>query len=461
MENQALKNLFRGEVATALDDAALQAYLDDQLIMDVAELVEEFPEEGKRILSLLSIQRAVSVFKILDFPLQEDLIEELPEKRVSEIINDLPPDDRTALLEDLPGNVVKTLLKLLNQEELKLSLKLLGYPEDSVGRRMTPDYLDVKEEWTVGQGLEHIRKYGKDSETIDVVYVIDKNGHLVDDLRIREFLLVDPEIKISDLTDGRYTSLKVTDTQEEAVVIFRKENRVALPVINESRTLLGIVTIDDILSVANEEYTEDLQMLGGNEALEEPYLDINLFKLFRKRGGVLVILFIGEMLTATAMQHYQNTGIFLSFADLILFIPLILSCGGNSGSQATTLIVQAIALGEITFNDWWKVVKREFFSGLLLGLLLGVIGFLRITAWQLFNIYDYGPHWILMASTIFFALIGVIIWGSLMGSMLPIILKKCGIDPATASAPFVATVVDVTGIIIYVSVAMIVLQGVL
>lgn len=461
MENQALKELFQGEVLTALDDAALQTYLDDQLIMDVAELIEEFPELGKRILTILSIQRAVSVFKILEFPLQEDLIEELSTERVKEIINDLPPDDRTGLLEDLPGNVVKDLLKLLNQEELKISLKLLGYPEDSVGRRMTPDYLDVKEEWTVKEGLEHIRHYGKDSETIDVVYVINKEGKLVDDLRIREFLLVDPDEKIADLTDGRYTSLKVTDTQEEAITIFRKENRVALPVINENKTLLGIVTIDDILSVANEEYTEDLQMMGGNEALEEPYLDINLFKLFRKRGGVLLILFIGEMLTATAMQHYQDAGIFLNFADLILFIPLILSCGGNSGSQATTLIVQAIALGEVTIKDWWKIIRREFFSGLLLGVLLGAIGFLRITTWQVFDIYNYGPHWILMASTIFFALIGVILWGSLMGSMLPIILKKLGLDPATSSAPFVATIVDVTGIIIYVSVAMIVLQHVL
>ena len=460
MENKALKDLFQGEVAT-LDDAALQSLLDDQLIMDVAELVEEYPEQDVRILNHLSIQRAVSVFKILDFPLQEKLIEKLPRQKTGEIINELPPDDRTSLLEELPGSIVKELLKLLRFDELKVTLRLLGYPEDSVGRRMTPDYLDVKEEWTVQQGLDHIRNNGKDSETIDVVYVIDKQGKLVDDLRIREFLLVDPSVKISDLTDGRYTSLRVTDTQEEAVVVFRKENRVALPVINENNVLLGIVTIDDMLWVANEEYTEDLQKMGGTEALEEPYLDINLFKLFRKRGGVLVILFIGEMLTATAMQHYQDAGIFFKFADLILFIPLILSCGGNSGSQATTLIVQAIALGEITIKDWWQIVKREVISGLLLGTLLGAIGFIRISIWQLSGIYDYGAHWLLMAFTIFFSLIGVILWGSLMGSMLPIILKRCNFDPATSSAPFVATIVDVTGIIIYCTVAALVLQSVI
>ncbi len=460
MENQALKEQFQGEVAT-LDDAALQALLDDQLIMDVAELIEEYPEEDVNIINHLSIQRAVSVFKILDFSLQEKLIEKLPRNKVGQIINELPPDDRTSLFEELPGNIVKELLKLLSFDELKVTLRLLGYPEDSVGRRMTPDYLDVKEEWTVQEGLDHIRAFGKDSETIDVVYVIDKNGKLVDDLRIREFLLVDPDVKITDLTDGRYTSLSVTDTQEEALVIFRKENRVALPVIDEHHTLLGIVTIDDMLDVANEEYTEDLQKMGGSEVLDEPYLDINLFKLFRKRGGVLVILFIGEMLTATAMQHYQDAGIFINFADLILFIPLILSCGGNSGSQATTLIVQAIALGEVTLKDWWQIMKREFISGLLLGTLLGVIGFVRISIWQLAGIYDYGPHWILMAFTIFFALIGVILWGSMMGSMLPIVLKKFKIDPATSSAPFVATIVDVTGIIIYLSVAIIVLGNLL
>ncbi len=460
MENQALKEQYQGEVAT-LGDTALQELLDDQLIMDVAELIEAYPEEDVRIITHLSIQRAVSVFKILDLQDQQRLIERLPRKKVGDIINDMPPDDRTALFEELPGNLVKELLKLLRFDELKVTLKLLGYPEDSVGRLMTPDYLDVKEEWTVQEGLDHIRHFGKDSETIDVVYVINKEGKLVDDLRIREFLLVDPEIKIKDLTDGRYTSLSVTDTQEEALAIFRKENRVALPVIDEHHTLLGIVTIDDMLSVANEEYTEDIQKMGGTEALEEPYLDINLFKLFRKRGGVLVVLFIGEMLTATAMQHYQDSGIFTKFADLILFIPLILSCGGNSGSQATTLIVQSIALGEITIKDWWRIMRREFVSGTMLGAFLGAIGFIRITIWQLAGIYDYGPHWQLMAFTIFFALIGVILWGSLMGSMSPIVLKKVGIDPATSSAPFVATVVDVTGIIIYCTVAIIILRNVL
>lgn len=460
MENEALKDLFQTDIAV-MDSKELHGLLDDQLIIDVAELMEEYPEQEAFIISSLSIQRAVSVFKILDFPIQERLIKSLPVAKVRDIINELPPDDRTAFLGELPGHLVKDLLKLLRPDELKITLSLLGYPEDSVGRLMTPDYIDIEPGWTVQQALVHIRENGRDSETIDVIYVVDENGKLLDDLRIREFLLVDPQTKINELVDGRFTSLKVTESQEEAITVFRKENRVALPVTDDEDTLLGIVTFDDVMWVANEEYTEDIQKIGGTEALEEPYLEINLFKLIRKRGGVLIVLFISEMLTATAMQYYQDSGIFIKFADLILFIPLILSCGGNSGSQASTLIIQAMALGEVTLKDWWRVMRREIQSGFLLGLLLGVIGFIRISLWQELHIYNYGPHWMLMAVTIFFALIGVILWGSFMGSMLPLILKRVRIDPATSSAPFVATMVDVTGIIIYCSVAGIVLSSIL
>lgn len=460
MENEALKDLFQADVAV-MDPKELQGLLNDQLIVDVAELIEEYPEQEDFIISSLSIQRAVSVFKILDFPVQERLIKSLPRDEVRQIINELPPDDRTAFLSELPGNIVKDLLKLLRPEELKITLSLLGYPENSVGRLMTPDYIDIEPEWTIQQALDHIRENGKDSETIDVIYVVDESGKLLDDLRIREFLLVSPDTKISEIVDGRFTSLKVTESQEEAINVFRKENRVALPVTDDQDTLLGIVTFDDVMWVANEEYTEDIQKIGGTEALEEPYLDIKLFRLLRKRGSVLIVLFISEMLTATAMQYYQDSGIFIKFADLILFIPLILSCGGNSGSQASTLIIRAMALGEVTLKDWWRVMRREIQSGFLLGLLLGIIGFIRISLWQVLHIYNYGAHWMLMATTIFFALIGVILWGSFMGSMLPLILKKIRIDPATSSAPFVATMVDVTGIIIYCSVAGIVLQSIL
>lgn len=460
MENDTLREQFLHYVEAG-DQAGLQTLLDDQLILDDAGLIEEFPEYEGLIISGLSINRAVSAFKILDFPTQERLLKSLPSAKVAELINELPPDDRTALLSDLPSGVVKELIRLLTPEERKVTLSLLGYPEDSVGRLMTPDYIDVEPGWSVSRVLDYIRAHGKDSETIDVIYVVDEQGRLLDDIRIREFLLVSPDKKVSDLMDGRVTVLNVNDRQEDAVNIFRKENRVALPVSDNNDTLLGIVTIDDILWIANEEYTEDIQKIGGTEALEEPYLDISLVRLVRKRAGWLVVLFLSEMLTASAMQHYQDTGIFIKFVDLILFIPLIMSSGGNSGSQASTLIIQAMALGEITLADWWRVMRRELMSGFLLGLILGSIGFVRVSLWQALHIYNYGPHWLLMAITIFFALIGIITWGSIIGSMLPIVLKKLKQDPATSSAPFVATLVDVTGIVIYCTVAGIVLHSLL
>ncbi|GAA4319496.1 magnesium transporter [Compostibacter hankyongensis] len=460
MENEMLTEIFL-PLAEEGSSAGLQELLDEQLIMDIAELIDEYPQYENLIISNLSVKRAVSAFKILDFPTQERIIKSLPGHKVAELINELPPDDRTALLSELPSPVVKELLKLMNAEERKIALSLLGYPEDSVGRLMTPDYLDVEPGWTVRQVLDHIREHGKDSETIDVIYIVDEYGKLMDDIRIREILLVDPATQISALMDGRFTAFSVSDSQEEAINVFRKENRVALPVTDEQDILLGIVTIDDVLWLANEEYTEDIQKIGGTEALDEPYLDIALSRLVRKRASVLIILFLSEMLTTTAMQHYQETGIFLSVADLILFIPLIMSSGGNSGSQASTLIIQAMALGEVGLADWWRVMRRELISGLLLGMGLGAIGFIRVLLWQELHIHDYGPHWILMGLTIFFSLIGVILWGSLIGSMLPIVLKKFKADPATSSAPFVATLVDVVGIVIYCSIAAMIMRGML
>jgi magnesium transporter len=323
---------------------------------------------------------------------------------------------------------------------------------------MTPDYIAVKKTWDVTRVLSHIRRYGKNSETIDVIYVIDETGQLLDDIRIREILLVKPETKVSDLMDGRLIALSASDPQEEAINIFRMNNRTALPVVDNENILLGIVTVDDILWIANEEYTEDIQKIGGTEALDEPYLDINLFRLVKKRVGWLIILFLGEMLTATAMGFFEKA--IEKAVVLALFIPLIISSGGNSGSQASTLIIQAMALGEVTVADWWRVMRRELMSGLMLGLTLGMIGFMRIYIWTMFSPI-YGPHWILVGLTVGCALVGVVLWGSLAGSMLPLILKKLGADPATSSAPFVATLVDVTGLIIYFTIAVILMRGTL
>jgi magnesium transporter len=440
------------------DTTQLQEYLNDLNISDVEELIDELPEYGPKFIEILSINRAVNVFRILDFPTQERIIKKLSGQKVSEIINELPPDDRTALFSELHGDAVKTLILHLSPADRKEALVLLGYEEDSVGRLMTPDYIAVKKSWDVNRVLSHIRKYGKNSETIDVIYVIGENGILLDDIRIREILLVDPETKISTLMDGRLISLDANDPQEEAINIFRMNNRTALPVVDAENILLGIVTVDDILWIANEEYTEDIQKIGGTEALDEPYLDINLFRLVKKRVGWLIVLFLGEMLTATAMGYFgDEIGMVVALA---FFLPLIISSGGNSGSQASTLIIQAMALGEVTVADWWRVMRRELLSGLMLGVILGIIGFLRITIWSEFSTV-YGPHWLLIAFTVGFSLIGVVLWGSLSGSMLPLLLKKLGADPATSSAPFVATLVDVTGLIIYFSIASIIMHDIL
>ncbi len=441
------------------NDKALKQYLDQLNISDVEQLIDELPQYAAKFIETLSINRAVNVFRILDFPTQERIIKKLSGNKLNQIIKDLPPDDRTALFSELKGDVVKKMITLLPPQERNESLTLLGYNEYSIGRLMTPDYIAVKPEWSIARVLAHIRRYGKNSETIDVVYVIDKEGVLLDDIRIREVLLADPEAIIGELTDRRFIALKANDPQEDAINIFRMNNRVALPVVDENNILLGIVTVDDILWIANEEYTEDMHKIGGTEALDEPYLDTSIFNLVKKRVGWLAILMVGEMLTATAMGFFE--GQIHKATVLALFIPLIISCGGNSGSQASTLIIQAMALGEVTIKDWWRVMNREITSGFLLGLCLGVIGFLRIFVWHVAAPNVYGEHWILIAATISVSLIFVVLWGSLSGSMLPILLKKLGADPATSSAPFVATLVDVTGLIIYFSFAVLFLKGVL
>ncbi|MBP3943927.1 magnesium transporter [Sphingobacteriaceae bacterium WQ 2009] len=446
------------QVIESGDQAALKDYLDDLNISDVEALIDELPEYGPIFLETLSINRAVNVFRILDFPTQERIFKKLSGQKIREIINEMPPDDRTAFLGELKGDVVKQLIILLPPEDRKAALSLLGYPEDSVGRLMTPDYITVKAHWDIVRILAHIRRYGKNSETIDVLYVIDEEGKLIDDIRIRDILLADPITEVGNLIDNRVISLNANDPQEEAVNIFRMNNRVALPVVDEQGIMLGIVTVDDILWVANEEYTEDMQRIGGTEALDEPYLDVSIWHLVKKRAGWLIVLFLGQLLTATVIEHFEHQ--LATAIMLFALMPLIMSSGGNSGSQASTLIIQAMALGEVNLNDWWRVMKREILSGLFLGLILGALGFLRIMTWQSFtNVY--GEYWYLVGAVVSLSLIGVVLWGSLMGSMLPFILRRLGADPASSSAPFVSTLVDVTGLIIYFTFATLILSGVL
>lgn len=430
----------------------LGEYLDTLNISDVEEIIDEIPKDGALIINSMSLHRAVNAFRILDIPTQERIIKKLPQKRMIELINNLPIDDTTSLLAELKDkDLGRKLISLLSPEGKSEVATLLSYPEDSVGRLMTTDYLAINKDLTVEQALQYIRVHGDNSETIDVIYILDDAGVLLDDLRIRTLLVVDPSTKISDLMDDRLISLNADDHQEDAIQVFKMNARVALPVIDENRKLLGIVTIDDILWVADEEYMEDMQRFGGTEALDEPYLDLPIFKLIKKRAGWLIVLFIGELFTASVMQYYEAQ--LAKVIVLTTFLPLMIASGGNSGSQASTLIIQAMAMGEIKIADWIKVFKREIFSGLGLGIILGAIGFLRIFIWHFISPQLYGDIWAYVAATVSLSLVGIVMWGSLVGSMLPFIMKRLGADPATSSAPFVATIVDVTGLILYLSIA--------
>lgn len=443
------------------DEAALQELLNSQNISEIAALIDEYPDYTSQVMSTLAVHRAASVFKILDINAQKHIVKELHSSRTAALLNELPADDRTDFLEELPKKVIRDLIKLLDPEERKITLSLLGYPEDSVGRLMTPEYVYLSIHNTVAEAFEIIRKVGTHMETIDVVYVVNENGELIDDIRIKDLILAEPHAQLGQITDDRVIALNVHDDQEHASQVFKMNNRVALPVTDDYNILLGIVTIDDILWVADEEYSEDMQKIGGTEALNEPYLNISFPKLIQKRVGWLVILFFSEMLTSSAMQFFAKeleAAIMLSF-----FVPLIMSSGGNSGSQASTLIIQAMTVGEVRLSDWWRVMRREILSGLTLGGILGFIGFVRIAFWHYMMAHGimqdvYGEHWIELGFAVGFTLVGVVLWGTFSGSMLPMVLKKLGADPAVSSAPFVSTLVDVTGLIIYFSVAYIFLH---
>lgn len=431
----------------------LKEVLIDWTPIDIADLFLALPENEQAIFfRLLPRDLAADVFEYFDVDTQLSLIQLLGKEDVAAVLNEMADDDRTALFEEVPPNVVKQMLTYLSPEQRKISQQLLGYPENSIGRLITPDYIAANQNWTVQETLNYIRMYGKNSETLNVVYIVNEKGILLDDISIRDFLLSPLEDKINDLMDFNFVALKVNDDQETAVEVFKKYDRIALPVTDSSGVLVGIITVDDVLDIAEEEATEDIQKIAAVEALDEPYPDISIFNMIKKRAGWLSVLFVGEMLTASAMSHYE--GEIQRAVQLALFIPLIISSGGNSGSQAATLVIRSLALREISLKDWFFVFKREIFTGLVLGIILALLGLLRISIWQAAShIYE---HWVRLGLTVSISLVGVVLWGTLMGSMLPLIIKKLGFDPATSSAPFVATLVDVTGLIIYFSIAMVI-----
>lgn len=449
-----LGNLLRpavDELIEARDFAQLRELFAEWPPADVADVIADVPEKEKvAVFRVMPQAQAAEVFEYLSADQQQELLHAMGHEQAARILDEMAADDRTALLEEMPAEAVRGIVANLSPEERRVAQILLGYPEGSVGRLMTPDFVAIRPEMTVGQVLQHIRERGQDSETLNVLYVVDAAGQLVDDQRIREFLLRPLETPVSEMMKDVFVSLKVTDPQESAVEVFRRYDRTVLPVTDGAGKLVGVVTVDDVLDVAEQAATEDQQKFGGMAALETSYMDSTFWHLARKRGPWLALLFVGQTFTASAMGAYEEE--IKQAVILSIFVPMIISSGGNSGSQAATLIIRAMALGEVTLRDWWAVARREVLSGLVLGAGLGALGFGRVALWAwLFGAYQ--PHWLPLAITVAASLLGVVLWGTISGSMLPFFLRLIGADPATSSAPFVATLVDVTGLIIFFSAA--------
>ncbi len=442
---------------------------DDDYAAEVSKILETLPHDyAVHTFLALPEDVEIKIFPHLNHVLQRDVTEDMPRPQISNLLNALTSNDRVSFFDELDGIEVTEYLNLLDDKNRLATYDLLGYPEKSVARLINTKFTTVRKEWTIGQAREHIRRFYTDTPAANVIFVVDNDGKLIDEIPIRRLVLNEGSKTIADIMDGFYVKLDIQDSIDNAIQKFKEYDRVAIPVTNSNNIVMGVVTIDDVMDVAEEKDTKDMQQFGGLESLDLPYVKTPFFTLIRKRAVWLIILFLSEMLTATAMGHFQDE---LDAAIVLsLFVPLIISSGGNSGSQAATLIIRAMALNEFTTRKWWYVMRREIMSGLTLGLILGVIGFIRIAIWQQLHWSNYGikgawgapgtgNYWYLTALTVSLSLVGIVLWGTLSGSMIPMILKRLGLDPATSSAPFVATLVDVTGLIIYFSFAAIILRG--
>ncbi|MCF8448399.1 MAG: magnesium transporter [Taibaiella sp.] len=443
------ENILEGDLSGLLLHSA-----DEDFPAEVARLLQSFTNE-ETINTFLSLPEELQVrtFSYFDHVIQLGIMEELPKPQISNILNNLESNERVAFFDTLDGVEVTEYLNLLNDKNRLATYDLLGYPEKSVARLINTQFTTVRKEWTLGQAVEHIRRFYTDTPAANVIFVVDNNGKLVDDLAIRKLILNEQTKKIEDIMDGFYVKLDIQDSIEDAIQKFKEYDRVAIPVTNSNNVVMGVVTIDDVIDEAEEKDTKDMQQFGGVESLDLPYVKTGFFTMIQKRAGWLIVLFIGELFTATAMAFFEME--LAKAVVLQLFIPLIISSGGNTGSQAATLIIRAMALKELSYRDWWYVMKREILSGLTLGFILGLLGFVRLAIWQKMGWYNYGEHfnWVLVALTVSLSVIGIVLWGTLTGSMIPMILKRMKLDPATSSAPFVATLVDVTGLVIYFSIA--------
>ncbi|MCA0013414.1 magnesium transporter [Mesorhizobium sp. B292B1B] len=440
---------------------AIARILANDHVADVVEaLNRESRETATDLLCEVPFERLVEIFDQPELEGAPELAQSLPRAKAGKLLTAMSVDRAADILRDLDEPARSELLGVLAPPLRATLLSILGYPEDSAASIMTTEFVSVPSDWTVGRTLDYIRKVERTRETVYAIYIVDPETHLLmRSTGLRRLITGEPDDSILSVAPDRapVTVTPLTDRETLAQTI-SKYDLLAVPVVDHGK-ILGIVTIDDIIDTMIEETTEDVHRFGGMEALDEPYMKMSFLAMIQKRAGWLCALFISEMLTANAMQSYESE--LEKAIVLTLFIPLIMSSGGNSGSQATSLVIRALALREIGLRDWWRVALRELPTGLLLGAILGVVGICRIALWQYFGFYDYGPHWPLIAATVGAALVGIVTFGSLSGSMLPFALKRIGFDPASASAPFVATLVDVTGLVIYFSVAQVILRGTL
>jgi len=429
---------------------------------DLAELINQLTlAEAASVISMLPVPRAVEVCNQPTMRRRAAILEQLEPSQVAQILAGLSADERTDIVQKMGYHERHRILPKLSAEMRKELEGLLQYPPHSAGGNMTTEFVRLDPKMTVGEALKRIRSVAREKESIYACYVMEPGtAHLLGAVSLRDLVMAELDAPITEVMRKKPVTVNVLDDQEEVAKKIGKYNLLAVPVLEQDGSVVGFVTVDDVIDVLVEEQTEDILRMAAVEpsALDKPYMQVALPLMIKKRAGWLVILFLGEMLTATAMGFFEKE--IERALVLALFVPLIISSGGNSGSQASTLVIRALALGEVTLRDWFRVMRREIFSGLGLGVILGSIGFLRITMWSAFS-HIYGSHWLLVALTVGVALIGIVLWGTLAGSMLPFMLRRLGFDPATSSAPFVATLVDVTGLVIYFSVAVVFMRGTL
>ena len=444
-----------------VDPAFLAASMIEERAPDIVEALNDMPPElAVAVLLHLPPDRAIEVLDQPGLEREPQLITLMPRTVAAKLLAGVSADRLADIFRQVKEPHCSELLDLLDPDTRVNIRRLLEYPKHTAGSIMTTEFASVPSTYTVGQTLDYIRHVESSRETVYAIYVLDPlSKKLVKTITLRRLITGDLEAPVLSVArPGRLITVTPLMDREDVARLISKYDLLAVPVVDHGR-VIGIVTVDDVIDAIVQESTEDVQKFGGMAAINEPYMEVGFWQMMKKRGGWLCALFLSEMLTASAMQGYE--GELEKAIVLTLFIPLIMSSGGNSGSQATSLLIRALALRQLEIKDWWRVALREIPSGLALGAMLGLVGIVRISLWQNLGFYDYGEHWMLIALTVGATLVGIVMFGSLTGSMLPFILQRIGFDPASASAPFVATLVDVTGLVIYFTVASLILRGTL